>query len=199
MAEVESLVHQQEIVALQSQWDIDIQCAMDQAMSQYQDQLSSVQNNLQRKDQEHQQSIQKLQDQVRELELSLAGQATLPSMATSSSKAGLHQEVFNILPGTVNPRRGAAQYESQDQAFSFHKQVRFEDNNSSPELRPDVKSGGGRSTLALPVIAPRLSDISTIPHVPKHSSTLYRAIPSNRTFDVRTNAPLVDDSRKWPQ
>ena len=62
-------------------------------MSQYQDQLSSVQSNLQRKDQEHQQSIQKLQDQVWVLELSLVGQANLPSMATSSSKAGLHQEV----------------------------------------------------------------------------------------------------------
>ena len=77
----------------------------------------------------------------------------------------------------------------------FHKQVRFEDNNSSPELKPDVKSGGGRSTLTLPVIAPRLSDISTIHHVPKHSSTPYHAIPSNQTFDIRTNASLVDDSR----
>ena len=155
-AEVESSVRQQEIVALQSQWDADIQHAIDQAVLQYQDQLSSAQINLQRKDKEHQQSIQKLQDQVCALELSLAGQATLPSMAASSSKAGLCQEVFNILPGTVNPCRGAAQYESQDQAFSFHKQVRFEDNNSSPELRPDVKSGGGRSSLMLPVIIPRL-------------------------------------------
>ena len=116
-------------------------------------------------------------------------------MATSSSKAGLCQEVFNILPSTVNQRRGAAQYESQDQAFSFHKQVRFEDNNSSPELRPDVKLGGGRSTLTLPVITPRLSDISNIPHAPKHSSTLYHTILSNRTFNVSTSAPLVGDSR----
>ena len=58
-----------------------------------------------------------------------------------------------------------------------------------------MKSGGGRSTLALPVIAPRLSDISTIHHVPEHSSTPYHAIPGNRTFDIRTEAPLVDDSR----
>ena len=142
-------------------------------MSQYQDQLSSTQSNLQQKDIEHQQSIQRLQDQLRVLELSLAGQATLPSIAASGSKAGLCQEVFNVLLGTVNPCRGAAQYESQDQAFSFHKQVRFEDNNSSPELRPDVKSGGGRSSLALPVITPRLSDISDILHVPKYSSTPY--------------------------
>ena len=88
-AEVESLVQQQEIVAFQSQWDIDIQHAVDQAMTQYQDQLSSTQITLQRKDKEHWQSIQKLQDQLKALELSLAGQANLPSMATSSSKAGL--------------------------------------------------------------------------------------------------------------
>ena len=194
-AEIESSVWQQEIVALQSQRDADIQHAVDQAVLQYQDQLSSVQINLQWKDKEHQQSIQKLQDQVHALELSLAGQATLPSMAASSSKAGLCQEVFNTLPGTVNPCRGAAQYESQDQAFSFHKQVRFEDNNSSPELRPDVKSGRGRSSLVLPVIPPRLSDISGIPHAPKYSSTPYCTVPSDRTFEVGPSAPLVYDSK----
>ena len=58
-----------------------------------------------------------------------------------------------------------------------------------------MKSGGGRSTLTPPVIAPRLSDISTIQHAPKHSSTPYHAIPSNWMFDVGTNSPLVDDSR----
>ena len=136
-------MRQQEIIALQSQREADIQ----HAVLEYQDQLSSVQSNLQQKDREHQRLIQKLQDQVRALELSLAGQATLPSVAACSSRAGLHQEVFNILPGTVNQCRGAAQYESQDQAFSFHKQVRFEDNNSSPKLMPNMKSGGGRSAL----------------------------------------------------
>ena len=156
-AEVESSVWKQEIVALQSQWEADIQHAVGQAMLEYQDQLSSAQSDLQQRDREHQQSIQKLQDQVRALELSLAGRATLPSVAASSSKAGLCQEVFNILPGTVNQCRAAAQYESQDQAFLLHKQVRFKDNNSSPELRPDMKSGGGRSALSLPVILPRLS------------------------------------------
>ena len=100
------------------------------------------------------------------LELSLAGQATLPSVAASSSKTGLRQEVFDIIPGTVNQHRGAAQYKSQDQAFSFYKQVRFEDNDSSSELRPNVKLGGGRPALSLPVIPPRLSDISGISHVP---------------------------------
>ena len=47
----------------------------------------------------------------------------------------------------------------------------------------------------LPVIQPRLSDISGIPHVPKYSSTLYCTVPSDRTFEVRPSAPLVDDSR----
>ena len=79
----------------------------------------------------------------------------LPSVVPSLSRPGLCQEVFNILPGTVNPKRGAAQYGSEDQAFSFHKQVQFEDNDTSPKLRPDVKSGGGRSTQTLPVIPPR--------------------------------------------
>ena len=66
---------------------------------------------------------------------------------------------------------------SQDQASSFHKQVRFEDNNSSPKLRPDMKSGGGRSAHSLPVIPPRLSDISGhFTHAPKYSSTPYRAL-----------------------
>ena len=139
--EVQSSIRQQEYIALQSQQEAEIRRTVDEAVSQYQHQLSSMQSSLQRKDKEHQQSIQKLQDQVWALELSLAGQATLPSVVPSLSRQGLHQEVFNILPGTVNPRRGAVQYESQDQAFSFHKQVQFKDNDSSPELKPDVKSG----------------------------------------------------------
>ena len=196
--EVQSSIRQQEFVALQSQWEAEIWQAIDEAMSQYQHQLSSAQSSLQRKDREHQQSIQKLQDQVRALELSLAGQATLSLVVPSISRPGLCQEVFNILPGTVNPRRGAVQYKSEDQAFSFHKQVQFEDNDTSPKLRPDVKSGGGRSTHTLPVITPRLSDISTIPHALKYMSTPHRVastVPSNRMFDVGPIAPLANDSR----
>ena len=106
----------------------------------------------QQRDREHQQSIHRLQEQVRALEVSLAGQATLPSVATSGSQTELRREIFNIVPGTVNTRRGATQYESQDQAFSFQKQVRFEDDHSSPELGPVTNSGEGRPTPTLPVI-----------------------------------------------
>ena len=111
-------------------------------------------------------------------------------------RQGYARKFFDIIPGTVNQCRGAAQYESQDQAFSFHKQVRFEDNNSSPELGPEVKSGGGRSALSLPVIPPRLSDISGISHAPpKYSSTPYHAISKDCTFDIGASAPLIDESR----
>ena len=106
-AEVESAACQQELATelttLRNQREADIQQAIGQAVVQYCDQLSSAQTTQQQRDREHQQSIQKLQEQVRALELSLAGQATLPSVATSSSQTGLHREIFNILPGTVNP------------------------------------------------------------------------------------------------
>ena len=79
----------------------------------------------------------------------------------------------------------------------------FEDNNSSPKLRPDVKSGGGRSAPSISVSASR---IPTIPHLPseskftmpKYTSTPHRvasAVPSDRTFDVSPMAPLVHDSK----
>ena len=145
-------------------------------------------------DREHQQSIHRLQEQVRALEVSLAGQATLPSVATSSSQTELRREIFNILPSTVNPHRGAVQYESQDQAFLFQKQVRFEEDNSSPELRPVANSGEGRPTPTLPVIPPRLSDISRILHPPHHSSMPYRAPIHDHTFDVGPSTPLVNES-----
>ena len=119
----------------------------------------------------------------------------MPSIPASSSRTGLRQEVFNILPSTVNQWRGAAQYESQDQAFSFQKQVRFEDNNSSPELGPVMNSGEGRPTHSLPVIPPRLSDISGILHAPHHSSTPYHTVPGDRTFDIKPTAPLINESR----
>ena len=60
----ESSARHKEYVALQNQWEAEIQQAIGEAVSQYQHQLSSVQSSLQRKDKEYQHSIQKLQDQV---------------------------------------------------------------------------------------------------------------------------------------
>ena len=60
--EAESNARQQEIAALREQREADIQQAVGQAMVQYQDQLSSAQANLQQRDREHQQSIQRLQE-----------------------------------------------------------------------------------------------------------------------------------------
>ena len=191
------MLRYQEYIALQNQWEVEIKQAIDKAVMQYQLQLSSMKNSQQQKDKEYQHFIQKLQDQVRSLELLLAGQATLPSVGSSHSRPGSHEEVFNILPGTVNSQRGPAQYESQNQAFLFHKQVQFEDN-SSPELKPDVSSRGGRSTQPISVNAPRLSSIPTLSNVPKFTSTPHRiasAIPTDKTFDVSPMAPLASSSK----
>ena len=84
--------------------------------------------------------VHKLQDQVRALELSLAGQATLPSVRHTQEGADLRKEVFDYLPGTVNTRRGAAVYDTQDQAFSFRKQVWFGDRSQVPDLKSDTDS-----------------------------------------------------------
>ena len=62
----------------------------------------------QTKDREYKQMVHKLQDQVRTLELSLAGHATLPSLKHTQKEADLWEEVFNYLPGTVNNKRGVA-------------------------------------------------------------------------------------------
>ena len=197
-AEAESSLRHQELVNLQQQQEADIQHAIDKAVSQYQLQLSSAKSSLQQKDQEYQHSIQKLQEQVRSLELSLAGQATLPSVGASCTGSGLHEEVFNILPGTVNQRRWAAQYHSQDQAFSFHKQVRFEDNTSSPDLKPDVESHVGRSAQSVSGNIPIVSHMPTLSHVLTHTSTPFRVvsnIPSNETFNISPVTPLVSNTQ----
>ena len=77
----------------------------------------------------------------------------------------------------------------------FKNRFRFEDNTSSPELESNLNSGEGRPTLSLPVIPLRLSDISSILHAPHHSSTPYRTLPKDHTFDVEPNAPLLNESR----
>ena len=62
----------------------------------------------------------------------------------------------------VNQCWGAAQYNSQDQAFSFQKQVRFE-QGSSPDLSSNTSSG---------------------PAPQPQSSTPHRLPQPNQTFNV---------------
>ena len=98
----------------------------------------------------------------------------------------------------MNQHRGAAQYHSQDQAFSFHKQVRFEDNNSSPNLKPDVESHIGRSAQSASGNIPIVPQMPTLSHVPTHTSTPFHVasnIPSDKTFNVSPVAPLVSNSQ----
>ena len=78
------------------------------------------------------------------------------------SSAALWSEVFNINQGTVKQCQGAAQYISQDQAFSFQKQVQFEPGSSS-----DL----GSATSPDPELQPQ-------------SSTPHQVPQSNQTFDV---------------
>ena len=158
-AETESSQRYQEIVNLQKKWDADIQHAINKAVVQYQLQLSTAKSSLQ----QNECSVQKLQDQVHLLELSLASQASLPSVESTSSEAGLHEEVFNILPGTVNQHRGATQYHLQDQPFSFQKQVKFEDNTSSPDLKPNADLPKS-SSQPMSGTLPTLPNLSSHPH-----------------------------------
>ena len=117
--------------------------------------------------------IKQLQDKISTLEVTSASQANLPSVATSNPQEahGLHSQIFDYVPGTVNTKRGAAKYDSQDQAFSFsHKQVRFQDGGSSPNLDIPPTVGQG-----------------------PQSSTLYCASNAvlNQTFDISQISPLM--------
>ena len=96
--------------------------------------------------------IKQLQDKISMLEITSTSQANLPSVATSNPQEvrGLHCQIFDYVPGTVNTKRGAVKYDSQDQAFSFsHKQVRFQDGGGSTNLDipPMVGQGPQSSTL----------------------------------------------------
>ena len=62
--EAESDARQQEIAVLRDQREADIQQAIGQSVVQYREQLSSAQASQQQRDLEHQQLIQKLQEQV---------------------------------------------------------------------------------------------------------------------------------------
>ena len=75
---------------------------------------------------------------------------------------------------TVNKQRGMAWYDSQDQAFTFHKQVRFENGSSSPDQDHN------------PVTSP----------TPK-ASTPHHVMPNlNCTFDVSQISPFVSSTHQ---
>ena len=123
--ETQASIRQQELLKLQKDRKADIQLAVGKAVFGYREQLAAAKQKQQSKDRKHQQTVHQLQDQVRALELSMASHATLPSVRPTKDEADLREEIFNYLPGTVNTRRGAAVYESQDQPFSYRKQVRL--------------------------------------------------------------------------
>ena len=120
---------------------------MNRMTEQYKAQLMSVQSSLQNQDLEHKLEVQKLQEKIQALEVSLVGQgaSNFPLVGVSCqapSGSALQDEVFNIILGTVNQCWDATQYNSQDQAFSFQKQVRFE-QGSSPDLGSTITPDPG--------------------------------------------------------
>ena len=98
-------------------------------------------------------------------------------MRPTQEEADLWQEVFNYLPGTVNTKRGAAMYDTQDQPFSFRKHVRFGDRSQVPDLKSDDTDSEDQMTLGQNIL---------------HSSTPHHgAKPMNRTFDISHIPPMT--------
>ena len=172
-ADVEAKQRHQALLDVQCNKQQEFDQAIEGAVQQYKVQLNTAQSKLQARDQEHQLMIKQLQDKISMLEVTSPSQANLPSVAMSNPQEmhGLHSQIFGYVPGTVNTKRGAAKYDSQDQAFSFsHKQVRFQDGGSSPNLDIPPMVGQG-----------------------PQSSTLYHTSNAalNRTFDISQISPLA--------
>ena len=164
-AETEAKTHHQEL--LQVRWDQQKEMAsvVSKMVEQYKVQLTSAQGSLQSRDLEHNLEVQKLQEKIHAREVSLAehGASSLPSVRVSQqvpSNTALCSEVFNIIPGTVNQHWGVAQYSSQDQAFSFQKQVQFKPGSSpylgsttspDPELWPQSSTPLGSHSQIKPL------------------------------------------------
>ena len=77
---------------------------MSRMAEQYKVQLTSAQSSLQNKDLEHKLEVQRLQEKIPALEVSLAkqGAPSLPLVGVSQqapSNSALRDEVFNIIPG----------------------------------------------------------------------------------------------------
>ena len=92
-------------------------------------------------------------------------------------EADLWQEVFNYLPSTVNTKRGAAMYDTQDQPLSFRKHIWFGDRSQVPDLKPDVTDSEDQMTSG-----------QNIPH---SSTPHHGAKPVNRTFDISHIPPMT--------
>ena len=110
---------QQEVNALKQTRDTDIQQAVGQVVSQYEQRLSTEQSHAQ----EQQSAIAELQGQMQVLQVSLSSWRELPSVGATQEGVNLRDEIFNYVPGTVNTNRGAAVYQYPDQVFSFQKHV----------------------------------------------------------------------------
>ena len=109
-AKAESQLQHQELIDARCDCKVEIKSAIGRAVEQYKVQLSTAQSSLQAWDCEHQLTIQKLQDKIQSLEVSLASQVNLPSMGTTQPHdgTGLCNEVFNFMPGMVKKQRGMA-------------------------------------------------------------------------------------------
>ena len=121
--------------------DNDIQLAVSQAVTDYEQKLSTEQSRTQTQQSE----IAELQGQVQVLQVSLASQRDLPSVGMTQEGVNLRDKVFNYVPGTVNTNQGAAVYDSPDQTFSFQKHIQFRDRPNRPDLELGV-AGSGAST-----------------------------------------------------
>ena len=126
-------------------------------------------------------AMQKLQDQVFTLEISLASQENLPSVAQFQEEVDLCKEMFYYILGTMNTRQGAATYQSRDQPFQFQKQVQFGDRS----LVPDLKSG------ADPEDPVKLSH-----EMPFTSTPFCDTKAMNKPFDISQISPLMSDHQK---
>ena len=168
---------QEELMALKHNRDIDIQQAVGQAVSQYEQQLTTEQSRTH----EHQSAITQLQGQVQALHVSLASQRDLPSVGVTQEDVDLRDEVFNFVPGTVNTNRGAAVYSSPDKPFQFQKHVRFGDRSKRPDLESNAAGSG----------------VPPSTHLPPYSSTPFHRssqVLLNQTFDVSGIPPANIDN-----
>ena len=88
-AESEASKRQRELLKLQRDHEANVQLAVGKAVFEYKEQLAATKQRQQSKDRKHQQTVHRLQDQVCALELSLASQATLPSVRPTKEEADL--------------------------------------------------------------------------------------------------------------